>query len=229
MGQKWVVKVHFLVGRSGCNFALNKQHKKLKKIVIFTGAGVSAESGISTFRDSGGLWEKHRIEDVATPEAFKENPERVLDFYNQRRRKIREVQPNAAHIALASLESDFNVHVITQNIDDLHERAGSRKVLHLHGLITQARDEHDDSTYYEIGFSDIQLGSISPQGGQLRPNIVWFGEEVPMMDEAIPIVNTCDVFIVIGTSLNRVSRSKLGALYTSFSREIRCRSSPKAK
>lgn len=174
----------------------------LKKVVVFSGAGISAESGIDTFRDSGGLWEKHNIEDVATPEAFARNPSHVLEFYNQRRRKIAQVKPNEAHNALVELEKHFEVDIITQNIDDLHERAGSRRVLHLHGLITECRDTHDDETIYELGFNNISLGDVSPQGGQLRPHIVWFGEAVPAMEEAEQLVSQADVLIVVGTSLN---------------------------
>jgi NAD-dependent deacetylase len=172
------------------------------KIVVLTGAGISAESGISTFRDSGGLWEKHRIEDVATFDAWKRNRELVLEFYNQRRRQLAEVLPNAAHIALARLESAFDVHVITQNVDDLHERGGSTKILHLHGEMTKARSTLDDSLIYSIGYKDIRVGDRCEKGSQLRPHIVWFGEAVPNIVEAGEIAAQADLFIVIGTSLN---------------------------
>lgn len=171
-----------------------------KKLVVLTGAGISAESGLKTFRDSDGLWEGYPIEDVATPMAWRKNPQRVLDFYNFRRRSVLEAQPNAAHYGLASLENDFEVHIITQNIDDLHERAGSTRVLHLHGEILKMRSEANDQLIYDIR-GDIQLGDLAEDGAQLRPHIVWFGEEVPMMEEAIPLVEAADVFVVIGTSL----------------------------
>ncbi|MCB0480134.1 MAG: NAD-dependent deacylase [Flavobacteriales bacterium] len=179
----------------------NKKYN-LKTLVVFSGAGISAESGIDTFRDSGGLWEQYKVEDVATPEAFYKHAKLVLDFYNIRRKRIQKVMPNAAHLSLVELEKDYNVHIITQNIDDLHERAGSSSVLHLHGLITQARDENDDHTIYDIGFNNIEVGDLSPQGGQLRPHIVWFGEEVPEIVNALKLVSKADIFIVVGTSLN---------------------------
>jgi NAD-dependent deacetylase len=156
-----------------------------KKLVVFSGAGMSAESGIDTFRDSGGLWENHRIEDVATPEAFKRNPVKVLEFYNMRFKQLKTVEPNEAHLAIARLEKEgkYDISVVTQNVDDLHERAGSTKVCHLHG-------------------EGLKLGSLCPSGFQLRPNIVWFGEIVPAMDLAIDIVTQSDVLLIIGTSLN---------------------------
>jgi NAD-dependent deacetylase len=171
-----------------------------KKLVVLSGAGVSAESGLQTFRDSDGLWEGYNIEDVATPRAWKRNPQLVLDFYNMRRRNVMNAQPNAAHRGLAELENDFDVHIVTQNIDDLHERGGSTKVLHLHGEILKMRSEKNDSLIYEIR-EDIELGQLADDGTQLRPHIVWFEEPVPMMEQAMHIVEQADIFVVIGTSL----------------------------
>jgi NAD-dependent deacetylase len=171
-----------------------------KKIVVLTGAGISAESGLKTFRDSDGLWEGYKIEDVATPRGWKKNPQLVLDFYNQRRQNVLDAQPNAAHFGLAELEKDFDVHIITQNIDDLHERAGSTNVLHLHGEIVKMRSEKNDQLIYDIR-SDIQLNDRAEDGAQLRPHIVWFEEPVPKIEEAIPVVYSADIFIVVGTSL----------------------------
>ena len=173
----------------------------MKKIVVFTGAGISAESGLGTFRDSGGLWDNYKIEDVATPEAFKKNPELVLEFYNIRRRQLLSSSPNSAHYALNKLQQNFNLQIITQNIDDLHERSGSNNVLHLHGKLRQSKSTLDNKLY-EIEGSELILGDLCPNGSQLRPNVVWFGEAVPMMDVAIEIVKTADIFIIIGTSLN---------------------------
>lgn len=173
----------------------------MKNLVVFTGAGVSAESGINTFRDSGGLWEQYRIEDVATPEAFRRNPALVLDFYNQRRKQVIAAKPNQAHLAIAALEKKFKVHVITQNIDDLHERAGSTKVLHLHGELMKSRSTVDPSLIYQIEGGEIKMGEKCEKGSQLRPFIVWFGEAVPAMEEAIMITSSADIFLVIGTSL----------------------------
>lgn len=178
------------------------ENQSYMNIVIFSGAGISAESGIATFRDSGGLWENYNIEEVATPEAFQKNPELVLDFYNQRRRQIATAEPNAAHLYLKELEKIANTTIITQNIDDLHERSGSKNVVHLHGLITQAKSSYSDQHVQDIGFNDIRLGDHAADGSQLRPNIVWFGEAVPMLDKAIQIVRTADILITIGTSLN---------------------------
>jgi NAD-dependent deacetylase len=174
----------------------------MDKLVVFSGAGISAESGIATFRDSGGLWEKHRIEDVATPEAFARNPKKVLDFYNLRRRQIGQVEPNLAHLALVELEKNFEVSIVTQNIDDLHERAGSSRVIHLHGEITWAFGGHNRFDRISIGFNDIQLGDLSPLGEQLRPDIVWFGEDVPKYEDGLKEISKADVLIVVGTSLN---------------------------
>jgi NAD-dependent deacetylase len=175
-----------------------------KKLVVFSGAGMSAESGIDTFRDSGGLWENHRIEDVATPEAFKRNPVKVLEFYNMRFKQLKTVEPNEAHLAIARLEKEgkYDISVVTQNVDDLHERAGSTKVCHLHGELTKCRSSGNESYIAEMPLEGLKLGSLCPSGFQLRPNIVWFGEIVPAMDLAIDIVTQSDVLLIIGTSLN---------------------------
>ncbi|WP_417547128.1 SIR2 family NAD-dependent protein deacylase [Marinobacter segnicrescens] len=170
-------------------------------VVVLTGAGISAESGLSTFRDAGGLWERHRIEDVATPEAFARNPELVLDFYNQRRRQLADVEPNAAHRALAELEQTHRVTVITQNVDDLHERAGSTNVVHLHGELTKVRSSENPHLVYERGYDEIHLGDTCEQGTQLRPHVVWFGEAVPMIEKAAEIVPLADHLLIVGTSL----------------------------
>lgn len=171
-----------------------------KKLVVLTGAGISSESGLKTFRDSDGLWEGHKIEDVATPRAWKKDPGQVLTFYNMRRRDVLDATPNAAHIGLAGLEKDFEVQIITQNVDDLHERAGSSRVLHLHGEILKMRSEKDESLIYDIR-GDIHLGDTAADGGQLRPHIVWFEEPVPLIEEAMAATQTADYFAVIGTSL----------------------------
>lgn len=171
-----------------------------KKVVVLTGAGISAESGLKTFRDSDGLWEGYSIEEVATIDAWYNNPELVLDFYNMRRRAVLEAKPNAAHFALAEWEKEFDMHIITQNIDDLHERAGSSKVLHLHGEILKACSEKN--TQLTIPWTtDMNWGDKAPDGAQLRPFVVWFGEPVPKMSEAFEIVSQADAFVVIGTSL----------------------------
>lgn len=175
--------------------ALNK-----KRLVVLTGAGISAESGLKTFRDSDGLWNGYNIEDVATPGAWKKDKQLVLDFYNMRRRDVMNAQPNTAHIGLAELQKDFDVHIITQNIDDLHERAGSDKVLHLHGEIFKMRSELAGHLIYEIR-KDILLGDVAEDGAQLRPHIVWFEEPVPLIEEAAAITSNADIFVVIGTSL----------------------------
>lgn len=171
-------------------------------IVVLSGAGISAESGISTFRDTGGLWEQYSIEEVATPQGFDKNPELVLKFYNERRAQLNEVKPNKGHEILAELESNFNVHIITQNVDNLHERAGSKNILHLHGELTKVRSTKHPELIYDIGYKPINIGDKCDKGYQLRPHIVWFGEAVPAIEDAVPIVNNADVFIVIGTSLN---------------------------
>ena len=171
-----------------------------KKLVVLTGAGISAESGLRTFRDSDGLWEGYQVEDVATPRAWRKNPQLVLDFYNYRRKDVLAAQPNAAHFGLAGLENDFDVTIITQNIDDLHERGGSTNVLHLHGEIFKMRSERNEQLIYDIK-GDIMLGDNAADGAQLRPNIVWFEEAVPMIEAAIPVVQQADFFAVVGTSL----------------------------
>lgn len=171
-----------------------------KRVVILSGAGVSAESGLKTFRDSDGLWNGYDVYEVATPSGFKKNPKLVLDFYNERRKDVAAAKPNAAHIGLAALEKDFAVTIITQNIDDLHERAGSTKVVHLHGEIFKMRSVADADTIYEIR-GEIKIGDMATDGTQLRPHIVWFEEEVPMMEKAVKILQNADYFVVIGTSL----------------------------
>lgn len=173
---------------------------KKKKLVVLTGAGISAESGLKTFRDSDGLWEGYNIEDVATPRAWKKDPGLVLQFYNLRRKNVLDAKPNAAHIGLAELEKDFDVHIITQNIDDLHERAGSTNVLHLHGQILKMRSEKNERLVYDIT-GDINLGDRAEDGAQLRPHIVWFEEPVPMIEAAIAITGQAEYFVVVGTSL----------------------------
>ena len=172
----------------------------MQKLVILTGAGISAESGLKTFRDSDGLWEGYDVTEVATPRAWRKNPGLVLQFYNERRRNVAEAKPNAAHYGLAALERDFKVSIITQNIDDLHERAGSTNVLHLHGEIFKMRSERDDTIITECR-GDIQLGDLAEDGAQYRPHIVWFEEPVPKMEEAVPVVQNADIFVVVGTSL----------------------------
>jgi len=174
----------------------------MKKLVILTGAGMSSESGIKTFRDSGGLWEEYDVTEVATYEAWMRNRDLVLRFYNERRRQLAGCKPNGGHIGLAQLEKHFDVQIITQNIDDLHERAGSKKILHLHGELTKARSTDDPSLIYDIGYRDINNGDKCEKGSQLRPHIVWFGEEVPMMDTAVKLAAEADIFAVIGSSLN---------------------------
>lgn len=180
-----------------------------KRIAVLTGAGVSAESGISTFRDSGGLWDNYNVEDVASIQGWHKNKKLVLDFYNERRRQLGEVRPNAAHYAIASLENDYDVTVITQNVDNLHERAGSTRVIHLHGELTKVRPEngaYDNENFsekevFDIGTDDISLGDLAPNGTQLRPHIVWFGEAVPKIDKAANIVEKADILLIVGTSM----------------------------
>ena len=182
---------------------------KKQKIAVLTGAGVSAESGISTFRDANGLWDNYNVEDVATLEGWNRNPALVLDFYNQRRRQLATVKPNAAHLAIASLEDNYDVTVITQNIDNLHERAGSTRIIHLHGELTKVRPENrynerngfSEDMVFDIGYGDINLGDISVDGIQLRPHIVWFGEAVPKIEQAIDVVEAADILLIVGTSL----------------------------
>ena len=180
-----------------------------KKLVVLTGAGVSAESGISTFRDSNGLWEQYSVEDVASIEGWRKNPSLVLEFYNQRRLQLASVKPNAAHYALAELEKDWDVTVITQNVDNLHERAGSTRIFHLHGQLTKVRpenccnetDDYSEETVFDIGYDTITIGDRAPNGAQLRPHIVWFGEAVPYIDAAIDHVMEADLLLIVGTSL----------------------------
>lgn len=171
-----------------------------KKLVVLTGAGISAESGLKTFRDSDGLWEGYDVTEVATPRAWKKDPQLVLEFYNMRRQNVRDAQPNAAHYGLAKLQEYFDVQIVTQNIDDLHERAGSSSVLHLHGEIFKMRSELDEALVYDIK-GDIRLGDTAEDGAQLRPHIVWFEEPVPLIEEAARIVRQADLFAIVGTSL----------------------------
>lgn len=180
-----------------------QKQKIMRRIVVLTGAGMSAESGISTFRDAGGLWEQHRIEDVATPEGFRKNPELVLDFYNQRRKQLFEVEPNDGHKILAALEKDFDVRVITQNVDNLHERAGSTHVLHLHGELMKVRSTGYMEQIFELTKEncEIHVGDKCPKGFQLRPHIVWFGEAVPEIENAMHLCETADILVIIGTSM----------------------------
>ena len=173
----------------------------MKRIVVLTGAGISAESGLKTFRDSDGLWGNHLIEQVATFDAWSQNPKMVLDFYNERRKQIYEAKPNPAHFSLVELEKKYIVKIITQNIDDLHERAGSKNVLHLHGEITKGRSTISASKLYDLVGTEINLGDLCDDGSQMRPHIVWFGEPVPMIEKAVEIVLESDYFIIIGTSL----------------------------
>ena len=182
---------------------------KQKHIVVLTGAGVSAESGVSTFRDSDGLWENYKVEDVASIEGWYRNPSLVLDFYNQRRRQLADVRPNAAHRAIAGLEGEYKVTVVTQNVDNLHERAGSTRIIHLHGELTKVRPENccnerdgfSEETVFDIGNDEIHIGDMAPNGAQLRPHIVWFGEAVPKIEKAIDAVEQADVLLIVGTSL----------------------------
>lgn len=174
----------------------------MKKLVVLTGAGISAESGISTFRDSGGLWEQYDVMQVASIEGWMENPRLVLEFYNQRRQQLKDVEPNKAHKILADLQQFFDVHIITQNVDNLHERAGSKQVMHLHGELTKAQSSKNAERVTDIGYNDINWGDTASDGSQLRPHIVWFGEAVPMITPATQLVLSADIFVVIGTSLN---------------------------
>ncbi|GAB3814994.1 SIR2 family NAD-dependent protein deacylase [Pontibacter rugosus] len=172
-----------------------------KRLVVLTGAGISAESGIATFRDADGLWEGHDVMEVASPQGWQKNQALVLDFYNQRRKNAHSVKPNAAHLALADLEKDFNVRIITQNVDDLHERAGSSNIIHLHGKLFESRSTLDPSLVYQMEGWELNMGDKCERGSQLRPNIVWFGEPVPMMEQAIEETAQADIFLVVGTSL----------------------------
>lgn len=173
----------------------------MKKLIVLTGAGISAESGIATFRDSGGLWEGHKVEDVATPEGWRKNPDLVLDFYNQRRKQALDVKPNRGHEILVELEKSFEVSVVTQNVDNLHERAGSSHVIHLHGSLFESRSTLDPRLIYPIKGWELKRGDKCEKGSQLRPNIVWFGEAVPMIEVAADLAATSDIFLVVGTSM----------------------------
>jgi len=172
----------------------------MKNLVVLTGAGMSSESGIKTFRDADGLWEGHDVMEVATPKGFERNPELVLEFYNQRRKQLKEVEPNIGHKNLAELEKHYNIHIVTQNVDDLHERAGSRNVLHLHGELRKVRSTLDETVIYNWE-DDLVLGNTCEKNSQLRPHIVWFGEAVPMLENAIQITEQADVLVIIGTSM----------------------------
>lgn len=174
----------------------------MQKLVVLTGAGISAESGLKTFRDMGGLWEQYDIMEVATPEAWARNPKLVNQFYNERRKQLSEVNPNAAHIKLAELEKYFDIQIITQNVDDLHERAGSSKIMHLHGELKKVRSSIDPNLIYTLDSWELKLGDKCEKGSQLRPHIVWFGEDVPLIQDAAMLVKNADIFVVIGTSLN---------------------------
>lgn len=186
------------------HFALNSLHKQneMKKLVVLSGAGISAESGIRTFRDMGGLWEEYDIMEVASPQGWENNMDLVQKFYNDRRRQLLECFPNAGHLGLVELEKHFDVHIITQNVDNLHERAGSTKILHLHGELTKSRSQIDEDLIYDIDGWEIKKGDLCEKGSQLRPHIVWFGEAVPAMIPAVRIASQADIFVVIGTSLN---------------------------
>ena len=188
----------------------------MKKLVVLTGAGISAESGLKTFRDSGGLWEGHDVTEVATPEAWVRNPLLVQKFYNERRKQAITAKPNVAHTILADLEAYFDVTVITQNVDNQHEKAGSSHVLHLHGQLFQSRSSVDERLVYEIEGWELKMGDLCEKGSQLRPNIVWFGEAVPMMEPAIDITMQADIFLVVGTSLQVYPAASL-VQYTSTS------------
>jgi NAD-dependent deacetylase len=174
----------------------------MKRLVILTGAGMSSESGIRTFRDSGGLWEEYDVMEVASIMAWWKNRDLVLRFYNERRRQLADCKPNAGHIGIAALEKHFDVQIITQNVDNLHERSGSSKILHLHGELTKARSTADPLLVYDIGYKDINPGDKCEKESQLRPHIVWFGEAVPAMDEAVKLTTEADIFVVVGSSLN---------------------------
>lgn len=182
------------------SYSSRNEMKKLK-LVVLSGAGISAESGLATFRGSDGLWEGHRVEDVATPEGWRKNRELVLEFYNQRRKQAIEAKPNRAHLLVKELEKDFEVVVITQNVDHLHELAKSKKIIHLHGQLFQSRSTKNPDAIFEMSGWELKVGDLAPDGSQLRPNIVWFGEAVPMMDVAVEEVSNADILIVVGTSL----------------------------
>lgn len=173
----------------------------MKNLVVLTGAGISQESGIKTFRDSGGLWDEYKVEDVADIRGWNKNPALVLEFYNKRRTELAKVEPNEAHKLLAELEQYFNVQIVTQNVDNLHERAGSTNVLHLHGEITKVRGVSNPEYIIDIGYENIHIGDLCPKGSQLRPHVVWFGEDVPLLKDAISLTRRADIFVIIGTSL----------------------------
>jgi NAD-dependent deacetylase len=174
----------------------------MKKLVVLSGAGISAESGIKTFREMGGLWEEYDVMEVASPQAWEKNPELVMRFYNERRKKLLEAEPNKGHKGIVELEKNFDVHIITQNVDDLHERAGSKNILHLHGELKKARSTYDSSLIYDIKGWELKIGDLCEKGYQLRPHIVWFGEAVPAIAEAAEICEQADILVVVGTSLN---------------------------
>ncbi len=176
-----------------------EKHKK--KLVVLTGAGMSAESGIRTFREMGGLWEEYDVMEVASPQAWSRNPELVMRFYNERRKALLQAEPNLGHLILAEMEADFDVHIVTQNVDDLHERAGSTQILHLHGELRKVRSTRDESLVYDLDGWELKFGDQCEKGSQLRPHIVWFGEAVPMIPAAISIVEEADILLIIGTSL----------------------------
>ena len=175
--------------------------EKKKNLVVLTGAGMSAESGLKTFREMGGLWEQYEVTEVATPEAFERNPELVMRFYNERRKQLLETEPNMGHIGLADLEKYFNIQIVTQNVDDLHERAGSSNILHLHGELIKARSTGDSSLVSTIDGWELKIGDKCEKGSQLRPHIVWFGEAVPNIEKAVPILKNADILVIIGTSM----------------------------
>lgn len=179
----------------------NMNNRKLK-LVVLTGAGISQESGIRTFRETGGLWEEYDVMEVATPQAWHKNPVLVQQFYNDRRKQLLECEPNAGHFGLAELEKDYEVHIITQNIDDLHERAGSTNILHLHGELRKARSSVDENLLYDIEGWELKMGDKCERGSQLRPHVVWFGEAVPAIEGAMEIAEAADIFVVVGTSMN---------------------------
>lgn len=180
----------------------NNHNKSNKHIVVLTGSGISAESGLKTFRDAGGLWETYDVMEVASIDGWYKNKELVLRFYNERRKQLEQAEPNKAHLLLKKLEDNYKVTIITQNVDNLHERAGSKNILHLHGELTKVKSTKDPNYIVDIGYKEIKPGDKCPRGGQLRPNIVWFGEAVPAMEEAISLTQEADIFVIIGTSLN---------------------------
>jgi len=173
-----------------------------KKIVVFSGSGISKESGIDTFRDAGGLWEQYDVMDFADIEGWYKNPELMMDFYNYCRTRLKDIEPNEAHRILAELEKNFDVTIITQNVDNLHEKAGSTQIIHLHGELTKVRSSDNPGMIWDIGYDEIRMGEKAPDGSQIRPHVVWFGEDVPMIQTAIDVVKTADIFVIIGTSLN---------------------------